>query len=102
MRVLSQRRLQFVAFLSLLFVASLAPAQSAASAPKRQTSTPYTGDLSVFDAPDREKKLQLDRVMEVLGIAPGKAVADIGAGSGWCTVRAARRTGPSGTVYAVD
>jgi ubiquinone/menaquinone biosynthesis C-methylase UbiE len=40
--------------------------------------------------------------MDILGIAPGKAVADIGAGSGWFTVRAARRVGPSGTVYAVD
>jgi ubiquinone/menaquinone biosynthesis C-methylase UbiE len=29
-------------------------------------------------------------------------VADIGAGSGWFTVRAARRVGESGTVYAVD
>jgi cyclopropane fatty-acyl-phospholipid synthase-like methyltransferase len=39
--------------------------------------------------------------MDLLGIGPGKAVADIGAGSGWFTVRAARRT-ESGTVYAVD
>jgi ubiquinone/menaquinone biosynthesis C-methylase UbiE len=40
-------------------------------------------------------------VMDILGIAPGKSVADIGAGSGWFTVRAARRVG-SGLVYAVD
>jgi len=40
--------------------------------------------------------------MDILGIAPGKGVADIGAGSGWFTVRAARRVGGSGTVYAVD
>ena len=40
--------------------------------------------------------------MDILGIAPGKGVADIGAGSGWFAVRAARRVGPSGTVYAVD
>jgi ubiquinone/menaquinone biosynthesis C-methylase UbiE len=40
--------------------------------------------------------------MDTLGIAPGKGVADIGAGSGWFTIRAARRTGPTGTVYAVD
>ena len=31
-----------------------------------------------------------------------KAVADIGAGSGWFTVRAARRVTGTGTVYAVD
>jgi ubiquinone/menaquinone biosynthesis C-methylase UbiE len=40
--------------------------------------------------------------MDVLGIAPGKIVADIGAGSGWFTVRAARRVGEAGVVYAVD
>ena len=40
--------------------------------------------------------------MDILGIAPGKGIADIGAGSGWFAVRAARRVGPSGTVYAVD
>jgi ubiquinone/menaquinone biosynthesis C-methylase UbiE len=91
-----------LAFLSLFFVVSVSAAQTAAPVPKRETSTPYTGDLSVFDKPDREQKLHLDRVMDILGIAPGKAVADIGAGSGWFTVRAARRVGPSGTVYAVD
>ena len=35
-------------------------------------------------------------------IAPGKNVADIGAGSGWFTVRAAKRVRASGSVYAVD
>jgi ubiquinone/menaquinone biosynthesis C-methylase UbiE len=40
--------------------------------------------------------------MDILGIAPGKAVADIGAGSGWFTVRAAKRMSGRGLVYAVD
>lgn len=40
--------------------------------------------------------------MDALAIAPGKAVADIGAGSGWFTVRAAKRVGNTGRVYAVD
>jgi ubiquinone/menaquinone biosynthesis C-methylase UbiE len=70
--------------------------------PRRATSTPYTGDLSVFDSPGRDQRLHINRVMDVLGIVPGKGVADIGAGSGWFTVRAARRVGPTGTVYAVD
>src|SRR5438128_6742724 len=68
----------------------------------RKTSTPYTGDLSIFDSPGREERLQINRVMDILGIASGKAVADIGAGSGWFTVRAAKRVGDAGTVYAVD
>jgi SAM-dependent methyltransferase len=68
----------------------------------RPTSKPYTGDLSVFEYPDRDKKLQIDRVMDLLGIEKGKNVADIGAGSGWFTVRAARRVGPTGAVIAED
>jgi SAM-dependent methyltransferase len=75
---------------------------SAPSSAQRQTSTPYTGDLSIFDSPGRDKRLQINRVMDMLGIESGKNVADIGAGSGWFTVRAARRVTGSGTVYAVD
>jgi ubiquinone/menaquinone biosynthesis C-methylase UbiE len=40
--------------------------------------------------------------MTLMEIAPGGQIADVGAGSGWFTVRAARRVGPSGMVYAVD
>jgi ubiquinone/menaquinone biosynthesis C-methylase UbiE len=69
---------------------------------QRPTSTPYAGDLSIFEYPDRDKKLQVDRVMDLLGITTGKNVADIGAGSGWFTVRAARRVGPTGAVIAED
>ena len=69
---------------------------------QRPTSTPYSGDLSIFEYPDRNKKLQIDRVMDLLGIVPGKNVADIGAGSGWFTVRASRRVGPTGAVIAED
>jgi ubiquinone/menaquinone biosynthesis C-methylase UbiE len=39
--------------------------------------------------------------MDTLGIRAGKSVADIGAGSGWFTVRAAKRVA-TGAVYAVD
>lgn len=70
--------------------------------PHRPTSEPYTSDLSIFDSPGRDQRLQIGRVMDILGIKSGKTVADIGAGSGWFTVRAARRVGASGTVYAVD
>ena len=68
----------------------------------RKTSEPYTGDLSIFDSPGREERLHINRVMDILGVTPGKSVADIGAGSGWFTVRAARRVGTGGIAYAVD
>ena len=87
--------------LQALVLAGAMAAQGTAPAP-RKTSEPYTGDLSIFDSPGRDERLQINRVMDILGIGPGKAVADIGAGSGWFTVRAARRVGGSGLVYAVD
>src|ERR1700683_1580256 len=83
-------------------------AQGRAQAPvttpgeRRKTSEPYMGDLSIFDSPGRDERLQVNRVMDILGITAGKTVADIGAGSGWFTVRAARRVGERGVVYAVD
>ncbi len=96
------RAVRVVLVLALCVAAAWAQNTAPAQSPNRATSTPYTGDLSVFDSPGREQRLHIDRVMDILGIAPGKNVADIGAGSGWFTVRAARRVSPSGTVYAVD
>ncbi len=71
-----------------------------ADAIDRSTSTPYDGDLSIFEDAKREKNLQIDRVMDILQINGEKTVADIGAGSGWFTVRAAKRT--TGKVFAVE
>lgn len=68
----------------------------------RPTSNPYTGSLSIFEDAKREEKLQINRVMDILRIKEGARVADIGAGSGWFTVRAARRVGAAGAVYAVE
>jgi ubiquinone/menaquinone biosynthesis C-methylase UbiE len=88
------------AFRLLIFLtlATALPAQT----PQHPTSTPYAGDLSIFETPGRAQRLHIDRVMDLLHIAPGKTVADIGAGGGWFTVVAARRVGASGTVLAED
>lgn len=97
-------RLRNVILLCVLIAPSIAPipAISAPQSEVRKTSAPYTGDLSIFDSPGRDERLQINRVMDILGIIPGKNVADIGAGSGWFTVRAARRVTESGRVEAVD
>jgi ubiquinone/menaquinone biosynthesis C-methylase UbiE len=88
-------------FAVVVLSASMLPAQTPAP-PSHPTSTPYTGDLSIFEEPGREKRLQIDRVMDLLQLKPGSTVADIGAGSGWFSVRAARRVGASGRVIAED
>jgi predicted methyltransferase len=104
---------QVISTASLVFAATVGPgllragtvqSQDPADAQRitRPTSKPYTGDLSIFEDPDRDEKLQINRVMSILKIKQGSNVADIGAGSGWFTVRAARRVGEKGTVYAVE
>ena len=88
-----------------MILASVLVAQSPlvrAAEPARGTSDPYAGDLSIFEGADRAEKLKIDRVMDELGIKPGVNVADIGAGSGWFSVRAARRVATTDTVYAVE
>ena len=103
---MSAPRFAVVLALTIALVASPArsqvPAPSTPSTDSRPTSRPYSGDLSIFEYPDRDKKLQIDRVMDLLGIKAGKNVADIGAGSGWFTVRASKRVGPTGVVLAED
>lgn len=59
-------------------------------------------DLGLLEGPDRDAWQKPDQIMDVLGIADGAVVADLGAGSGWFTVRLARRVGPNGIVYAED
>jgi ubiquinone/menaquinone biosynthesis C-methylase UbiE len=58
--------------------------------------------VSIFEKPGRDERLQVQRVMDLLGIKAGSSVADIGAGSGWFSVRAAARVGAGGAVYAED
>jgi SAM-dependent methyltransferase len=99
-RVLLSALLLFLT--SVFTLAQSAPSMTAPQTVPRKTSKPYTGDLSIFDSPGRDERLQINRVMDILDIVPGKNVADIGAGSGWFTVRAARRVTDSGVVYAVD
>jgi SAM-dependent methyltransferase len=55
-----------------------------------------------LERPERVAEEQPDRALGVIGVGPGQVVADVGAGSGYYTVRLARRVGPGGTVYASD
>jgi cyclopropane fatty-acyl-phospholipid synthase-like methyltransferase len=62
-------------------------------------------DLGLLESPDRAAWQKPDLIMDALKIAYGDTVADIGAGSGFFTVRLARRVDPrgeNGLVYAED
>src|SRR6201997_1683228 len=50
----------------------------------------------------RDRAGEAERVMDLLAVKSGLTVADIGAGSGYYTVRLARRVAPTGHVFAED
>ena len=50
----------------------------------------------------RDAAREAEQVMVFLGVRPGMVIADIGAGSGYYTVRLAPRLMPTGRVYAED
>jgi predicted methyltransferase len=59
-------------------------------------------DTNWLDRSGREQQEEPDRALELIGITPGMVVADVGAGTGYITMRLARRVGPAGKVYASD
>jgi protein-L-isoaspartate O-methyltransferase len=72
-----------------------------APAPQRRRLFPPI-DLGLLESPDRAAWQKPEQIMDVLHIADGSSVADIGAGAGWFTIRLARRVGPNGVVYSQD
>lgn len=55
-----------------------------------------------LDRSERESEEQPARAIAALNITPGHVVADVGAGTGYYTVRLAERVGPAGRVFATD
>jgi len=60
------------------------------------------GWSKVFDDPARDEWQKPARVIEVMAIAPGMTVADIGAGTGYFAAHLSRAVGPNGKVIAED
>ncbi|MBK5297208.1 MAG: class I SAM-dependent methyltransferase [Vicinamibacteria bacterium] len=58
--------------------------------------------IAALDDPRRDAYQKPDEVVDALALKPGDLVADIGAGSGYFTLRFAPKVGPTGRVYAVD
>ena len=55
-----------------------------------------------LNRPEREKEENPEGALDALQIRPGMVVADVGAGTGYMSLRMARRVGPMGKVYAND
>ena len=67
----------------------------------------YARPMGVAGAPwldraEREQEEAPTRALQIIGVAEGSTVADVGAGSGYFTERLARLVGPSGRVFATD
>ena len=55
-----------------------------------------------LDREERDIEEAPDRAIDALDLKAGQTVADIGAGSGYMSIRMARRVGPTGRVWAED
>src|SRR5690606_27550524 len=60
------------------------------------------GWSKVFDDPARDEWQKPARIVEVMAIAPGMTVADVGAGTGYFAPHLSRAVGPTGKVIAQD
>ncbi len=60
------------------------------------------GGAEWLERPERESEEAPSKAIQALKILPGQVVADIGAGSGYYTVRLAQAVGPTGKVYGTD
>ncbi|MBI2804788.1 MAG: methyltransferase domain-containing protein [Planctomycetes bacterium] len=55
-----------------------------------------------LERPEREREERVSKLLPSLDIKPGQTVADLGAGSGFHTVKLSKAVGDKGKVYAVD
>ncbi|MBI3410214.1 MAG: class I SAM-dependent methyltransferase [Planctomycetes bacterium] len=55
-----------------------------------------------LERPEREKEEHTSKLLPPLKIKKGDVVADVGAGSGYYTIKLAEIVGPKGKVYAID
>jgi ubiquinone/menaquinone biosynthesis C-methylase UbiE len=60
------------------------------------------GGADWLDRTERETEENPDGALDAIGIKPGMVVADVGAGTGYMSLRLAKRVGPTGKVYAND
>src|SRR6185437_3442651 len=96
----------------LLLAASLAAFTGIAPLRAFQAEQPLTGrriapvmgaaGADWLNRPERAAEEHPDQALDALQIKPGMVVADVGAGTGYMTLRLAKRVGPTGIVYGED
>ena len=93
--------------LLILLLALLAPALARPQAVQPLTGRHIAPTMSAagagwLDRSERAREEQPDKALDVIGLHPGMMVADVGAGTGYMSIRMARRVAPSGKVYSED
>jgi ubiquinone/menaquinone biosynthesis C-methylase UbiE len=89
--------------LPLLFLLpAVSVAQTSRPSVERQTELVDPLDAAWFYRPERVESEKPEELLDLLGIKEGDVVADIGAGGGFFSLRAAERVGRTGKVLAVD
>jgi SAM-dependent methyltransferase len=94
---------------ALLLVASVVVCAQTATAPgvhpvsgRRYANVMGWQGAEWLERSERDAEEEPDKALDALGPLTGMAVADVGAGSGYFTVRLASRVGAKGRVYATD
>jgi len=107
------RRLRFILLASVLVPAGLFTAQAfqaPATAPGVHPLTGrhiagvcgYGGCETWLERPEREQEENPDAAIAALNLKPGMTVADVGAGTGFMSMKLAKAVGGTGKVYAED
>src|SRR5215831_6961509 len=89
----------------VLAIAAAVAAQQTGTHPlsgRRYALTMGVEGAEWLDRAERDNEEDPDRAIDVLKITKGSTVADIGAGSGYMTVKLAKKVGPDGKVFAND
>ena len=94
-----------VAAILLSVTLSMVAAQAVGVHPisgRRYAEVMDASGASWLDRSERDLEEAPDDALDLVGVKKGTTVADIGAGSGYMTVKLSKRVGANGVVYATD
>jgi len=86
----------------LFLLPAVVASQSSPLGTASQTELVDPRDAAWFYRPERTESEKPEELLDLLGLREGDVVADIGAGPGYFSLRAAERVGRTGRVLAVD